>query len=809
MMKNIVNELRTMFDNKENFLKCYSNFMHISYGKDMSETDVIEKYLVLSKMVKSFMLDHWRDTKYITRSNNYKQVYYFSLEFLLGRMLKNNLKSLGIYEVVKDGLNEIGVDINDIEDLETDAGLGNGGLGRLAACFMDSLATLDYAGSGNTIRYKNGLFKQYIINNEQVEVPDQWLRIENPWEVRKADKTVDVRLYGTVEVTRDEKGDLQFHRRDTEHILAVPYDMTLVGYNTDTTNTLRMWSAEPSDDLPVGRDYKKYIRDVDDICLNLYPDDSTEEGRYLRIKQEYFFVAAGLQSIINDHLKTYGTLDNFADKVAIQLNDTHPALAIPEFMRLLMDNYDYSWDWAWDIVTHTFAYTNHTVLQEALEKWPVEYIKKLIPRVYMIIETIDAKFKQFLNDKNMNHNFIDTVSIISGGNVRMAYLSIVGSFSVNGVAKIHSNIIKNQTFRDFYQIFPEKFNNKTNGITPRRFLFYNNSQLCELLEKYVGKDFYNDFSKLEELMNHVENPSLQEEFLKVKQIKKEQLAHWLKKSENIDVDPDSIFDSIAKRLHAYKRQLLDIMYVMNLYYRIKQEPDFKMKKTTFFFAAKAASSYRFAKKVIKLINCVAQKVNGDSQVSRFINVVFIPNYRVTVSEKLIPATDISEQISTAGKEASGTGNMKFMMNGALTLGTLDGANVEIRDLVGDENCVIFGLREDEINNMRNNYCPYYYYQNNEMLHRIIDSLIDGTWSNDLADFKDIQDEFLIRNDEYFVLADFDAYCKAHDKMYEYYDDKQLWAKKCLINIAKSSYFSSDRTIKEYADEIWNIKPIRK
>ena len=809
MKKEVGKDIKSMFDNKKVFIEQFNNFMNINYGKVLDESDLVEKYIVLAKMVKTYMLDNYRRTKYINRSDNNRQVYYFSLEFLLGRMLKNNLKSLGIYDVVKSGLNDLNVDINDIEDLETDAGLGNGGLGRLAACFMDSIATLDYAGSGNTIRYKNGLFKQLIVDNEQVEVPDQWLRIENPWEVRKAEKTMDVRFYGYVEVTRDQNGDLVFHRKDTEHILAVPYDMNLVGYNTPTTNTLRMWSAEPSDDLPVGRDYKKYLRDVEDICLNLYPDDSTEEGRYLRIKQEYFFVSAGLQSIINDHLKTYGRLDNFADKVVIQLNDTHPALAIPELMRLLMDQYGFKWDNAWDIVTKTFAYTNHTVMQEALEKWPIEYIKKLIPRVYMVIETIDNRFREQLRTMGKNDNFIESVAVISQGNVRMANLSIVGSYSVNGVAKIHSNIIKEQTFKDLYEVYPNKFNNKTNGITPRRFLFYSNAQLCNLIEKYIGKDFYKDFTKIEDLMKYVDNKKLQQEFLDVKQIKKQQLAYWLKKNDNIDVDPDSMFDSIAKRLHAYKRQLLDIMYVMSLYFKFKEDPNFTMQKTTFFFAAKAASSYYFAKKVIKLINCVADKINNDPQVNKYINVVFIPNYRVTVSEKLMPATDVSEQISTAGKEASGTGNMKFMMNGAVTLGTLDGANVEINELVGDDNSIIFGLHEDQINQLRPTYKPYEYYENNPVLHKIIDSLTDGTWSDDKDDFKVIQEEFLIRNDEYFVLADFDAYCNAHDRAYELYKDKNQWAKMCLVNIAKSAYFSSDRTIKEYADDIWHIKPIRR
>ncbi|MBQ2582288.1 MAG: glycogen/starch/alpha-glucan phosphorylase [Erysipelotrichaceae bacterium] len=803
--KNYRNEA---FSNKDKFLEYFSYFSHLSYGKDPAETGLIEKYVVLSKMIRTYMLEDWRETKYAVRSGNKKQVFYFSLEFLLGRMLRNNLMSLGIYDVVKEGFAELNVEMSEIEDIETDAGLGNGGLGRLAACFMDSLATLDYPGSGNTIRYKNGLFKQFIINNEQVEVPDQWLRIENPWEVRRADKTVDVRFYGYVEVTRDENGELEFHRKDTEHVRAVPYDMPIIGSNHRTANTLRMWNAEPSDDLPSGRDYRAYLSDVEDICLNLYPDDSTEKGRYLRIKQEYFFVAAGLQSIINDHLKVYGTLDNFADKVVIQLNDTHPALAIPELMRIFMDTYRIPWKKAWDMVTHTFAYTNHTVMQEALEKWPVEYIRTLLPRIYMIIEEIDAQFKREIIAMGKKHNFIDSVSIIHEGNVRMAYLSIVGSYSVNGVAKIHSDIIRNDTFRDFYEIYPEKFNNKTNGITPRRWLMYANPELTSLIEQYIGPDFKYDFRKIADLNQYVDDPELQRKFLEVKQIKKNQLAQWVRKNYFIENDPNSVFDSIAKRLHAYKRQLMDIMYVIHLYYKIKEDSEFSMPKTTFLFGAKAASSYVFAKKVIKLINCVAKKINSDPDVSKFIQVVFIPNYRVTVAEKLMPASDVSEQISTAGKEASGTGNMKFMMNGAITLGTLDGANVEIKDLVGAENCVIFGLHEDEVKKLKKSgYYPFGYYIGNPIIKRIVDSLVDGTWSENKDDFRDIADEFLIRNDEYMILADFDAYCKAHDQIYEYYSNPSLWAKKCLINIANSAYFSSDRTIEEYAHEIWHIDKI--
>ena len=807
-MTNKKYDIKTVFSSKDSFLKYYNDFMNIYYGRDLEESNDIQKYLVLAKLIKTCVLEDWRETKHKTRDNDSRQLYYFSLEFLLGRMLKNNLMSLGIYDIVKDGLKDIKTDINVIEEIETDAGLGNGGLGRLAACFLDSLATLNYPGSGNTIRYKNGLFKQFIIDNEQVEVPDQWLKIENPWEVRRADKTVDVRFYGYVDITRNEKGNLEFHRKDTEHILAVPYDMPIVGANTTTANTLRMWSAEPSDDLPVGRDYRKYINDVEDICLNLYPDDSTEQGKHLRIKQEYFFVAAGLQSIINSHLKTYKSLDNLAEKVVIQLNDTHPALAIPELMRILMDKYDYTWEKAWEITSHTFAYTNHTVMQEALEKWPVQYIKTIIPRIYLIIDEINNRFKHELHNKGLKHNFIESTSIIADGNIRMANLCVVGSFSVNGVAKLHTDIICKSLFRDFYEIYPDKFNNKTNGITPRRWLLYSNKQLSETFDKYIGKDYRTDLDKIKELNNHVDDKKLQKEFLDVKKLKKEQLAAWLNNQYGIIVDSNSIFDTIAKRLHAYKRQTLDILYIISLYFKIKEDKNFSIPKTTFFFAAKAASSYYFAKKVIKLINCVANKINNDPDVNKYINVVFIPDYRVTLSEKLVPATDVSEQISTAGKEASGTGNMKFMMNGALTLGTLDGANVEIQNLVGDDNIVIFGLHEDEVENLKHNgYSSYNIYQNNPTIHKVIDSLTDGTWSDNKDDFKVISDEFLLNNDEYMVLADFDEYSKAHDKIFTMYQNKEEWAKKCLINIANSSYFSSDRTINEYVNDIWKIKKL--
>ena len=794
-----------MFENKEQFKATLIDYMERSYGKSLEESTLIEKYIVLSNMVSSAAAKSWKKSKVVTRDENKKQMYYFSLEFLMGRMLANNLMNLGVYNVVRDGLDDLGIDLNEVEDVESDAGLGNGGLGRLAACFLDSLASLGYPGNGNTIRYQYGLFKQLIVNKEQVEVPDQWLKLGNPWEVRKPDKAVTIKFYGKVNISRGSRGELVFDHVDTEDVIAVPYDMPIVGADQKWTNTLRMWSAEPSDKFR--GDFRKYLSDINDICLNVYPDDSTEYGKYLRIKQEYFFVSAGLHAIVREHMRVYGTLSNFHEKVVIQLNDTHPALAIPELMRILMDDYHYDWDHALYIVRNTFAYTNHTVMAEALEKWPVEYIKTLLPRIYLIIEEIDRKFEEFVMAKGESRDFFNRVRIIStDGNVRMANLSIVGAFSVNGVAKLHTEILINDVFKDFYSLYPEKFNNKTNGITQRRWLLHTNKELTSLIEKYIGPEFKYDFNKIEDLMNYVDDENLQREFLEVKKQRKVHLSNYLTKLYGIELDENSIFDVQAKRLHAYKRQLLNILHVIYLYQRIKNDPNYTMPKTTFIFGAKAASSYYFAKKVIKLINSVADVIDNDPLVSKYIKVVFIPNYRVTIAEKLMNAADVSEQISTAGKEASGTGNMKFMMNGAITLGTLDGANVEISELVGDENIEIFGLKSDEVVALKaQHYDAYQYYCNDNRIKSVVDSLTDGTFSSDLDDFKVISDELLVNGDEYLVLADFDSYVKAHEEVNRVYQNPNEWAKKCLINIAKSAYFSSDRTIDQYAEEIWQIK----
>jgi len=807
MFKSRPYTIEEMFTNTESFKSYFELYLKVTFGKSLESSSDVEKYLALARMIQSITLDNFKKTADYNKKANNKRMYYFSLEFLMGRMMTNNLMALGCEGIARKSLEELGIDLNKLEDLEADAGLGNGGLGRLAACFLDSIASLNYPGNGNTIRYKNGLFKQLIVNNEQVEVPDQWLRLGYPWEVRKPDKAINVKFYGDVNITRNSEGKLIFDHVNAQNVLAVPYDLPIVGENTTTTNVLRMWSAEASDDLPKGVGYRDYLAFVEDICLNLYPEDYSEEGKITRIAQEYFFVSAGLNTIIKEHLRHNPSLDNFAEKNVIQLNDTHPALAIPELMRILMDEYNYDWDPAWEIIKNTFAYTNHTVLQEALEKWPVTYIKKLLPRIYLIIEEMDNQFRNRLKQNGKNQEFIDNVAIISDGNVRMAYLSICGSFSVNGVAKIHSNILINDTFKRFYEIYPQKFNNKTNGITHRRWLTYSNTELCNLLSKYIGNDFKKDITKIADIEKHIDNPELLDGFLEVKHQKKVQLADYLKLHYNVDIDPNSIFDVQAKRLHAYKRQLLNAMNIIDLYLRIKEDPNFTMPKTTFIFGAKAASNYYFAKTVIKLLNCMSKKIDEDPQVSKFIKVVFIPNYCVTIAEKLMPAADVSEQISTAGKEASGTGNMKFMMNGAVTLGTMDGANVEIHDLVGDDNIVIFGMSAEEVA-AYTNYNPYDVYTNNERIRKVIDTFTNGTWSDNPQDFVDLANEFLHRKDEYYLLPDFESYYHAHKKVNQLYQDRRTWAKMCLVNIARSAFFSSDRTIEDYVKDIWHIEKIK-
>lgn len=794
---------------KKQFIQEFETKMVQTFGRSVDESHITEKYVVLGNIVREYASVHWKDSKETVAAKGEKQMYYFSMEFLMGRLLTNNLMNLQIYDVVKEGLNDLGIDINQIEEMESDAGLGNGGLGRLAACFLDSLASSNYVGHGNCIRYEYGFFKQLIDEkHEQRAVPDLWLKLGNVWEVRKPKHTVQVHFGGHVNQYMNENGKIKVDIVDSQIINAVPYDMPIVGYDTNLTNTLRLWKAEPAEESFKG-DYDQYIEDVNAICNSLYPDDSTEEGKKLRVKQQYFFVCAGIHSMIRSHLRVYPSLDNLAEKVAVQLNDTHPVLAIPELMRILMDDYEYEWDQAWEITRNTMAYTNHTVLAEALEKWPIDYIRTLLPRIYMIIEEIQNRFMYRLSHKYNRPDIAQRVSIIKEGQVHMANLAIVGSHKVNGVAKLHSQILVNDVFKDFNSIMPYKFTNKTNGITHRRWLLYSNPQLTSLIESKIGDSFKKNPQDLRKLLPFVDDPKLQDDFLNVKLERKKILADYIRKNCGVEVDINSIFDVQAKRLHAYKRQLLNVMHIIYVYQRMKEDPNFRIYPRTYIFAAKAAPAYVFAKKVIKLINCIAEKVNNDPEISPFLKVVFIPNYGVSIAEILMNAADVSEQISTAGKEASGTGNMKFMMNGAITLGTLDGANVEIVDHVGYENAQIFGLRAEEVatiksNNMNN---AWGYYNNNPALRKVIDSFTNGTWSNNSNDFKEIYDELMFKNDEYLLCADFDAFCEAQKNSRARYENRRGWARLCLVNIAESGYFSSDRTIEEYATEIWGLNKV--
>lgn len=796
-----------MFKTKEEFKYEFSKRIIESYGRTVEESHITEKFMVLETMVRDYASVNWTKSKMDIQNNQQKQLHYFSMEFLIGRLLVNNMMNLGIYDIAKEGLADYGINIHELEELETDAALGNGGLGRLAACFMDSLASLSYPAFGHTIRYEYGFFEQIIKDGYQVEVPDQWLRLGYQWEVRKPKHAVDVKFWGKVVWDYENS---KWKHIDAECVRAVPYDVPIVGNNTTVTNTLRLWKPEPSENIPDNIDFRQYAQEVNDICQTLYPDDSTLAGRVLRLKQQYFFVAAGLNSIVRAHLRVYPDLSNFHEKNVIQLNDTHPTLVIPELMRIFIDEYSMEWDDAWAIVNKTCAYTNHTILAEALEKWPIETMKSLLPRIYQIIEEIHRRFVGYVKEhSDAEPALMKRVEILYDGQVRMAHLGIVGSFSVNGVAQLHSDILMNREMVDFNRLYPGKFNNKTNGVTHRRWLAYCNPQLRELLAEDITDAWVEDPDKLEDLLAYADDSITQSKFFNVKQQRKQILADYIKEHNGIDVDVNSIFDIQVKRLHAYKRQLLNIMHVIYLYQRMKDDRHFRIYPHTFIFGAKAAPSYYFAKKVIKLINSVADVVNNDPETNKYLKVVFIENYGVTIAEKIIPAADISEQISTAGKEASGTSNMKFMMNGAVTLGTLDGANVEIAELVGDDNIVIFGMKDDEVEDLKksNTYSAWNYYNNDYRIKRVIDSLVDGTFSPSREEFKMIFDELMSRNDEYFLLADFQSYVAAQERICALYQNRQKWARMCLVNIAKSGHFSSDRTIEDYVRDIWHLTKV--
>ena len=800
-----------MFENKEAFKKEFQIRLIEKYGRDIKGCDITECYDILGSMVRDAATINAKECKDEVIESGNKQLIYFSMEFLIGRLLSNNMINLGIYNVVKEGLADLGLDLEKLEDQEADAGLGNGGLGRLAACFMDSIASLGLAGHGNCIRYDYGFFRQKIKNGHQEELPDQWLVNGNVWEIRKPKHAVTVNFYGNAE-TYYENGEYKRRTVNALKVLAIPCDVSIIGYDNKVTNTLRLWTAEPADeDIPQGESFTEYLNFVRNITHGLYPDDTTENGKLLRLRQQYFLVSAGLQSALRAHYRKYKTYDNLPDHYVFQLNDTHPIMAIPELMRLLMDEHDYGWDKAYEIATKCFAFTNHTVMAEALEKWPCHYIANLCPRVYMIIEEINRRTLISMREKHLSQSVIDNSVIIKDGMVRMCQLAIHVAFSVNGVAKLHTDILKADTFKDLYSIYPWKFNNKTNGITHRRWFLAANRELSDYVTSLIGDSWIMNPDDLEKLGKYVDDKDVLNKVNEIKKHNKKALIDLIKKENNIDVDENSIFDVQIKRLHAYKRQLMNIFRIIHYYQQIKTNKDFKMYPHTFIFGAKAAPSYVYAKKIIELILAVANKVNNDPEVNKFMKVVFIENYGVSKAEVIIPAADISEQISTAGKEASGTSNMKFMINGAVTLGTLDGANVEIAKLVGDENAVIFGLHEDEINKIRfeNSYNPFDVYNSSSDVKKVMDSLLDGTFDQNRDRFRMIFDEIMYRGDEYFILKDFDSYLKASKKTEELYLDRSRWAKMCLVNVSKAGYFSSDRTIKQYNDEIWHLEPIKR
>ncbi|WP_416151544.1 glycogen/starch/alpha-glucan phosphorylase [Salipaludibacillus sp. HK11] len=782
--------------------------------EDASDKDL---YYVISSIVKDELTPQWLKTKENYQKNETRQVYYLSMEFLIGRLLESNLLNCGLLDVCNAALKDLGRNPEDIFKHEHDAGLGNGGLGRLAACFLDSIASLNYAGHGSGIRYRYGLFEQRIIHGNQIELPDYWLKEEYPWETRKSDESVEVHFGGTVHMHPKSDGSLEFVYQDTDKVTAVPYDVPVVGYQNNVVNTLRLWSAElspeESDILsePSNQYYHHldHTHSVEQISGFLYPDDSSYEGKELRLKQQFFLVSATIQGIIIKFKRNFDLpLTKMHEKIVIQINDTHPSLAVPELMRLLMDEEGLSWDEAWKVTTNTIAYTNHTTLSEALEKWSTSLVKQLLPRVYMIIDEINERFCQGLwFDHPEMRDKIPELAIISDEQVHMAHLAIIGSFSVNGVARIHTEILKKKEMKNFYHLFPKRFNNKTNGITHRRWLLQVNPCLSEAITDVIGPQWIKHPNKLISLLRYSNDAPFLDKIDQVKRKNKQTLAELIHKQTGVAIDEESIFDVQIKRLHEYKRQLLNIFHVIYLYNELKENPSMDITPRTFIFGAKAAPSYHLAKEVIKLIHHVASIVNFDKGINDKLKVIFLENYNVSLAEKIIPAADISEQISTASKEASGTGNMKMMMNGALTIGTLDGANIEIRDLVGDENIFIFGLKAQEVLNyyQHGGYIAKDIYNTDDRVRKILDQLHYGEFGAQEIEFKDIFYNILYHNDPYFVLKDFDPYIESHELVERAYRNKREWQKMSVTNIAYSGKFSSDRTIKEYASEIWKLR----
>ena len=820
IMKEDLGVSQTM--NKDELKKVIALNVKSLYRKTIDEATPAMIYQAVALAVKDMIIDRWIATHKEYEKQDAKVVYYMSMEFLTGRFLGNNIISLCEQKEIEEALSELGFDLNSIEDQERDPALGNGGLGRLAACFLDSLASLGYPAYGCGIRYRYGMFKQQIRDGYQIEVPDEWLKDGYPFEIRRAEYATEVKFGGYVETEWDGKRN-HFVQKGYQSVMAVPYDIPIVGYGNNVVNSLRIWDAQPVNTFNLSEfdkgDYQKAVEQENlakTIVEVLYPNDNHYSGKELRLKQQYFFISASVQRAIKKYKEKHDDIHKFYEKASFQLNDTHPTVAVAELMRILLDEENLEWDEAWEITTKTCAYTNHTIMAEALEKWPIELFSRLLPRVYQIVEEINRRFVAQIQQRYPGDNEkIRRMAIIYDGQVRMAYLAIVGSFSVNGVAKLHTEILEKQELRDFYEMMPEKFNNKTNGITQRRFLLHGNQLLADWITNKIGDGWITDLAQIGKLKAYVDDEQARKEFMEIKYRNKVRLAAYIKKHNGIEVDPNSIFDVQVKRLHEYKRQLLNIMHVMYLYNQIKEHPEVSFYPRTFIFGAKAAAGYKRAKETIKLINSVADVVNNDRSINGKLKVVFIEDYRVSNAELLFAAADVSEQISTASKEASGTGNMKFMLNGAPTLGTMDGANVEIVDEVGIENAFIFGLSSEEVINYENHggYNPTEIYFNDWEIKRVVDQLMDGTYANGNHEmYKDLYNSLLNtqctdRPDTYFILKDFRSYADAQKKVEEAYKDKDRWSKMAMMNTASSGKFTSDRTIEEYVDDIWKLKKV--
>ncbi len=798
--------------NKKNFKQQFEAKMYSLYAQSINDASNEELLNVLSSVIKDIISKKWVDTKISCQ----KEVYYFCIEFLMGRQLKSNLLNLNIEDTIRQGLKELNIDLDDLIKEEVDPALGNGGLGRLAACFLDSMASLNISGHGYGIRYKYGLFEQKFVNGYQVEVPDNWLNnSQYIWETVRPNKATVVKFEGDVSLV-EENGHLKVFHKNYIPVMAMPYDIPIIGYNNECINTLRLFKSDivRRDFGPISSNAKNYSGSYDDalkykyyaeeISQVLYPNDSNYAGRLLRLKQEYFFVSAGIQDIIRKFKKHRSNISDLPKSVAIHINDTHPTLCIPELMRILLDEEGLTWDEAWDITKNTVSYTNHTIMAEAMEKWPVDMMKKLLPRIYMIIEEINRRYDMYLNDKYYDDNKKSHMRVINCNNINMANLCIIGSHSVNGVAALHTEILKHEVLKDFYEDESEKFNNKTNGIAHRRWLMSCNPKLTKFITELIGDEWKTDTNKLEKLEAYKDNLEVLNTLEEIKLENKKVLANFIKEKYDIDINPNSIFDVQIKRLHAYKRQLLNVFHILHLYHELLENPTFKMEPRTFIFGAKAAPGYQLAKSIIKFINSVAYKINNDERVKGNIKVVFLENYSVSLAEMIIPAANVSEQISTTTKEASGTSNMKFMMNGAITIATLDGANIEIHDQVGDDNMILFGLTANQVldYNKYGGYSALDLYKSNRYIKRVVDDLVNGFIPNIEKEGREIYDSLITYNDEYFVLRDIENYIEAQHKLNEIYKQKEKWNRMSLINIANSGIFSSDRTISEYAEDIW-------